>query len=165
LVSALSERLSTKPDELVDRVGRLQGEIRDLQRKIAEERARQAAGAAADVKAEVLPNGRQIVLQQLRDFDNNDLRNVVNAVLQRNGDAVVAMTSTIDEKVNMVVRVPESLNAKGVRAGELMKIAAPFIGGKGGGGPTQAQGGGTNPAGAAAALAALRAAVADGATN
>ena len=160
LVAALSERLSTKPDELVERVAKLQAEVRELQKKLADEKSRQMAELAAEVRPETLPNGRQIVVRELRDFDNNDLRSVVNAVRQRNGDVVVAMTSTVDaHRVSLVVNVPERLSKEGLLAKDLFGVAAPFIGGKGGGGPTQAQGGGSNPAGAGAALAALREAV------
>ena len=160
LVGTLSERLSTKPDELVDRVAKLQGEVRDLQQALAQIRARLAASEAQEAVPERLANGRQIVLAELKDYTNEDLRNVVNAVRQRNAEVVIAMSSTSGERVSMIVSVPEKLASQGLRAGDLMKIAAPFIGGKGGGGPTQAQGGGTNPSGTAQALAALKAAVA-----
>jgi alanyl-tRNA synthetase len=48
----------------------------------------------------------------------------------------------------------------GVHAGNLVKAAAPALGGKGGGAAAQAQGGGRNVGGAEAALAAIRAALA-----
>ena len=165
LVETLSERLSSKPDELLERVGKMQTEIRDLQKAVGELKSRFAAAEAQDAKAEKLSNGRAIVVAELRDYSNDDLRSVVNAVRQRNSDAVIAVTSTTGDRVNMIVSVPETLTTQGVRAGDLMKIAAPHIGGKGGGGPTQAQGGGNNPAGAAAALAELKAAVANGAAR
>jgi alanyl-tRNA synthetase len=160
LVETLSERLSSKPDELLDRVGKMQIEIRDLQKSVGELKSRFAAAEAQDVKPEKLPNGRAIVVAELKDYSNDDLRNVVNAVRRRNVDAVIAVTSTSGASVSMIVSVPEALTTEGLRAGDLMKIAAPHIGGKGGGGPTQAQGGGNNPAGAGAALAELKAAVA-----
>jgi alanyl-tRNA synthetase len=159
LVSALSERLSTKPDELIERVGRLQTEIRELQQALGQVKARLAMVEAQEAQPEHLANGTQIVVAQLQDYSSEDLRNVVNAVRRRNADVVIAMSSTVGDRVNMIVSVPESLAGRGVRAGDLMKIAAPYIGGKGGGGPTQAQGGGNNPAGAGAALSALKAAL------
>jgi alanyl-tRNA synthetase len=160
LVETLSERLSSKPDELLDRVGKMQTEIRDLQKSVGELKSRFAAAEAQDAKPEKLPNGRAIFVAELKDYSNDDLRSVVNAVRQRNSDAVIAVTSTSGDRVSMIVSVPETLTTQGLRAGDLMKIAAPHIGGKGGGGPTQAQGGGNNPAGAGAALAELKAAVA-----
>ncbi len=160
LLETLSERLSSKPDELLDRVGKMQSEIRDLQKEVGELKSRFAAAEAQDMKPEKLPNGRAIVVAELKDYSNDDLRSFVNAVHQRNSDAVIAVTSTSGDRVSMIVSVPETLTTQGVRAGDLMKIAAPHIGGKGGGGPTQAQGGGNNPAGAGAALAELKAAVA-----
>jgi alanyl-tRNA synthetase len=165
LVETLSERLSSKPDELLDRVGKMQTEIRDLQKAVGDLKSRFAAAEAQDAKPEKLPNGRAIVVAELKDYSNDDLRSFVNAVHQRNSDAVIAVTSTSGDRVSMIVSVPETLTTQGIRAGDLMKIAAPHIGGKGGGGPTQAQGGGNNPAGAGAALAELKAAVANGAAR
>ena len=163
LVETLSERLSTKPDELIERVGKMQSEIRDLQKSVGDLKSRFAASQAQETVPERLPNGYRIVLAELQDASSDDLRSVVNAVRQRNADVVIAVTGTSGDRVNMVVSVPEALTAKGLRAGDLMKIAAPHIGGKGGGGPTQAQGGGTNPAGAPAALQEVKAAVGNGA--
>ncbi len=156
LVATLAERLSSKPDELVERVGKMQSEIRDLQKAVAELKARFAVSEAQDADAEQLPNGRRIIFKELRDYSNEDLRTVVNALRQKNADAVIAMVSTSGERVNMMISVPEKLASQGVRAGDLMKLAAPHIGGKGGGGPTQAQGGGNNPAGTAAAFVELK---------
>ncbi|MGH7327326.1 MAG: DHHA1 domain-containing protein, partial [Polyangiaceae bacterium] len=160
LVGTLSERLSTKPDDLIDRVAKLQSEVRELQQALAQIKARLAMSEAQESEPERLANGRRIVLSELKDYSNEDLRNVVNAVRQRNADVVIAMSSTSGDRVSMIVSVPERLVSEGLRAGDLMKIAAPYIGGKGGGGPTQAQGGGSNPAGISDALTALKAAVA-----
>ena len=160
LVATLSERLSSKPEELVERVGKMQGEIRDLQKAVGELKARFAATEAQDAKPEQLPNGRRFIFKELRDYSNDDLRTVVNAVRQKNADVVIAMTSTVGDRVNMMISVPENLTSQGVRAGDLMKLAAVHIGGKGGGGPTQAQGGGNNPGGTGAAFGELKATLA-----
>jgi len=54
------------------------------------------------------------------------------------------------------VNASDDLVKAGVHSGNLVKVAAPLVGGKGGGAPAQAQGGGKDVAGAEAALAAIR---------
>jgi len=73
---------------------------------------------------------------------------------------VIALVGTDGESVSLIASASDDAVKSGVNAGNLIKAAAPLVGGKGGGAAAQAQGGGKNPAGAEAALAAMRAAVA-----
>ena len=72
---------------------------------------------------------------------------------------VVALAGVDDGSVSLLVLASDDMVKAGVRAGDLVKLAAPLVGGKGGGQPGQAQGGGKNPAGAQAAVQAMREAV------
>ena len=76
---------------------------------------------------------------------------------------MIALVGTDRESVALFASASEDAVKAGVHAGNLIKAAAPLVGGKGGGAPAQAQGGGKNPAGAEAALAAMRAALGAGA--
>jgi alanyl-tRNA synthetase len=72
---------------------------------------------------------------------------------------VVALFSATQDSVSFVVALtPEAVSATngGLKAGELVKSFLPAIGGRGGGRPDLAQGGGTNPGGISDALAALQ---------
>jgi alanyl-tRNA synthetase len=73
---------------------------------------------------------------------------------------VVALAGVDGDTVSLFVTVSDDLVTTGVHAGNLVKLAAPLVGGKGGGQAAQAQGGGKNPAGAGAAIAAIRGALA-----
>lgn len=59
-------------------------------------------------------------------------------------DTIIILASNVDDKVSMVATVPKSLT-NNVKAGDLIKQMAPIVGGKGGGRPDMAQGGGTQP--------------------
>ena len=66
-----------------------------------------------------------------------------------------ALVGTDGSSASMFVSASEDAVKAGAHAGNLVKTAAQLVGGKGGGAPAQAQGGGKDPAGAEAALAAM----------
>ena len=69
---------------------------------------------------------------------------------------VIALAGVDNGTVNLFVSASDDLVKAGVHAGNLVKLAAPLVGGKGGGAPAQAQGGGKDAAGAEAAVRAIR---------
>jgi alanyl-tRNA synthetase len=72
---------------------------------------------------------------------------------------VIALAGTDGGAVSLVVSASDDLVKAGVHAGNLLKLAAPLVDGRGGGQPAYAQGGGKNAAGASAALDAVRTAL------
>jgi len=71
----------------------------------------------------------------------------------------IALAGVDDGTVSILVSVSDDQVSAGVHAGNLVKLAAPLVGGKGGGQAAQAQGGGKDAAGADAAVRAIRDAV------
>ncbi len=161
LVGALSETLAAKPEDLLERVGKLQTDVRDLQRAIGEIKARLAANDAQTYveRAESI-NGRALVAAVVPEANAEALKHLSNAIRARLRSGVVALVGVDDGKVSLLVTASDDLVKSGVHAGNLLRAAAPFVEGKGGGAPAQAQGGGKNAAGAGAALAAIREALA-----
>jgi len=161
LVSTLAERLSTKPAELAERVERLQSEMRDMQRALAEIKARLAgadAGTYADA-AETI-GGKRVVAVVVREANAEALKHLGSAIRQKLPSGVIALAGIDGETVSLLVTASEDAVAAGAHAGNLLKAAAPFVDGRGGGAAGQAQGGGKKPAGADAALDAIRKALA-----
>jgi alanyl-tRNA synthetase len=161
IVATLSEALSSKPDELQSRVVRLQTEVREAQRNADEMRARMAGGEAAELveKRETVA-GKTLVAAVVQGADADALRRLGGAVREKLRSGVVALAGVQNGTVALLVTVSDELAKDGVHAGNLLKGAAALVDGKGGGQATQAQGGGRNPAGAQAALDAIRAALA-----
>jgi len=161
LVSTLAERLSTKPAELAERVDRLQSEMRDMQRALAEIKARLAgadAGTYADA-AETI-GGKRVVAVVVREANAEALKHLGSAIRQKLPSGVIALAGIDGETVSLLVTASEDAVAAGAHAGNLLKAAAPFVDGRGGGAAGQAQGGGKKPSGAEAALDAIRKALA-----
>jgi alanyl-tRNA synthetase len=160
-LATLSETLSAKADEVVERVERLQNELRELQRALGESKAQLAAtGAGSYVdRAEVI-GGVKVVAAIVRDANAEALRALGNAIRAKLPSGVVALVGVDGTTASLFVTASEDAVRSGVHAGNVVRAAAPLVGGKGGGAPAQAQGGGKDPGGAEAALAAMRDALA-----
>jgi alanyl-tRNA synthetase len=156
-VAQLAEALATKPDDVLDRVERIQAEVRDAQKTVAELKARLAASDAQSyVDAAEAIGDYAVVAAHVRDADAAALRALANAIRAKLPHGVVALVGTDAESVSLFVSASDAAVVAGVHAGNVVKAAAPHVGGKGGGAASQAQGGGRNVAGAEAALTAMR---------
>jgi alanyl-tRNA synthetase len=156
VVAQLAETLATKPDDVVERVARLQNDVRDLQKAFAELKARLAATDAQAYVDDVRDiGGRRVAAALVRESDAASLRALANAIRAKLPHGVIALVGTDGENASIFVSASDDAVKAGVHAGNLVRAAAPLVGGKGGGAPAQAQGGGRTVAGAEAALAAM----------
>jgi alanyl-tRNA synthetase len=156
----LAETLAAKPDDLVERVARLQSEIKDAQRALGEAKARLAAADAdAYVERAETVGDRRVVAAIVREADATSLRSLANAIRAKLPQGVIALVGTGTDGVALFASASDDAVRSGVHAGNLIRAAAPLVGGKGGGAPAQAQGGGRDVGGAEAALAAMRGAL------
>jgi alanyl-tRNA synthetase len=160
LIGELSSSLSSAPDELHERVEKLQRETRELQTALGQIKARLAAAeAAAYVEKAERSGDRAFVGAVVHEANGEGLRHLSNAIRGRLRSGVVALAGVDDGRVSLLVSASDDLVKAGVHAGNLVKLAAPLVAGKGGGQAAQAQGGGTDVRGAEAALRAIRDAV------
>jgi alanyl-tRNA synthetase len=160
LVAGLASSLATAPDELGDRVGRLQRDVRDLQTSLGQLKARLAAAdAQAYLERAERKGDRTFVGAVVHEADAEALRHLSQAIRSRMPSGVIALAGIDDGSVNLFVSASDDLVRIGLHAGNLVKLAASLVDGKGGGQPAQAQGGGKNPNAAVAALDAIREAV------
>ncbi|MEA2721662.1 MAG: alanyl-tRNA synthetase [Candidatus Eremiobacteraeota bacterium] len=163
-IATLGEALSAKPDELVERVERLQSDVRELQKSMNDIKARLAAADAETYVSNAHDvGGVRVVADVVPEANAEALRALGNAIRSKLRSGVVALVGTDGDTASLFVSASDDAVKAGVHAGNLVKAAAPLVGGKGGGAPAQAQGGGKNPSGAAAArdamLGALREAI------
>ncbi|HZX68347.1 MAG TPA: alanine--tRNA ligase, partial [Candidatus Elarobacter sp.] len=161
-LATLGEALSAKPDELVERVERLQSDVRDLQKAMNEIKSRLAAADAATyVEAAEQIGGLRVVAAVVPEAGAEALRALGTAIRSRLPSGVVALVGTDGQTASLFAAASDDAVKAGVRAGDLVKAAAPLVGGKGGGSPAQAQGGGNEPSGAQAALSVMRETIAN----
>ncbi|MFC0435847.1 alanine--tRNA ligase [Kutzneria buriramensis] len=161
LVSQLAEQFKARPEELPERIGQTVERLRAAEKELERLRGAQllsSAGALAD-GAENLGGTFLVAAAAPDGVSGNDLRALAVDVRGRLGDkpGVVALFSAADDKVSFVVATTAAGRDKGLAAGKLVPVFGPAIGGRGGGKPDLAQGGGTQPGGIPDAIAALRA--------
>jgi alanyl-tRNA synthetase len=141
-LNELAARLKVPEHEVVHAVERLTERVKDLERK-------PKGGSEVDVSGlaeRAVEQDRVWVLSEmLTGLDSNTLRDVSDNIRQKLGDAVVVLGSESDGRVHLVANVSPSVVERGVKAGDIVRAAAPVIGGGGGGRDTLAQAGGKNP--------------------
>jgi alanyl-tRNA synthetase len=166
LVGQLAEQFKVRPEELPERIGQTVERLRAAEKELEKLRGAQllsSAGVLADQAEDV--SGVALVAVATPDgIGGNDLRSLASEVRNRLGarPGVVALFSADGPKVNFVVATTAAGRDNGLAAGKLVPSFAPSVGGRGGGKPDLAQGGGTNAAGIPDAVTALRRTLAEG---
>ena len=141
--------------DVVEKIRQLGERQKKLERELDALKAKRAAGATADLGASAVEvNGIKILAARLEGFDAKALRDAIDRLKQQLGNAVIVLAGTQDGKAALVAGVNGSAMGK-VKAGELLSHIASQIGGKGGGRPDLAQGGGEDGPALASALAAV----------
>ena len=144
----------TTPDVLVERIGKLQEEIKALKSENESLKSKAANEAVADVMDSVKEvKGVKLLATSVKGVDMNGLRELSDNLKAKLGEGVVVLLSENDGKVNVVVSATDGAMAKGAHAGNLIKEIASLVGGGGGGRPNMAQAGGKDPSGIEKALA------------
>ncbi len=146
LVKGSRESLVEKVQQLVDRNRQLEKDVDALKSKLASSAGSDLAGSAVEV------GGLKVVAAELEGADRKALMDTADQLKNKLGEGVVVLASVEDGKVTLVAGVTKSATDK-IKAGDLMKHLSEQVGGKGGGRPDMAQGGGSDPSKLAEALA------------
>ncbi len=163
LVQNVAAMLKVPDAEVPGRVEALVERLRVAEKELERLRGAQllsSAGTLADQAEDV--GGTALVALAVPDgIGGNDLRSLASEVRNRLGarPGVVALFSADGPKLSFVVATTASARDAGLAAGKLVPAFGPAIGGRGGGKPDLAQGGGSNPAGVPEAVSALRKAI------
>ncbi|HDS1147383.1 MULTISPECIES: alanine--tRNA ligase [Stenotrophomonas] len=150
-----AELLGGSATDVVEKIRALGQRQKQLERELEAVKAKVAAGATADLSGQAVEvAGVKVLAARLEGFDAKALRDAMDRLKQQLGDAVIVLAGAQDGKAALVAGVNGSAMGK-VKAGELLSHIAGQIGGKGGGRPDLAQGGGEDGPALATALAAV----------
>ncbi|GAA0720184.1 alanine--tRNA ligase [Dokdonella soli] len=147
--------LSAHGGELVDKLRQLFDRQKKLERELESLKAKAASSATQDLAANARKVGDiSIVAARVDGLDAKALREGVDTLKQKLIDCVVLLATGSDGKASLVGGVHGAALGK-VKAGDVVAHVAALIGGKGGGRPDMAQGGGVDSPALDSALAAL----------
>ena len=129
--------LPQRLQKLLDEQKQLEKQLRDLEARVAKGRAQELAASAKVV------GGVSVLSARLDGLDADGLRSVMDTLRERMSSGVIVLGSSMDSKVTLIASVSKDLT-KRIQAGKLVQEMAPLVGGKGGGRPDLAQGGGSD---------------------
>ena len=140
-------------DNLLDKLKATLEHGRQLEKELQQAKAKVASAAGSDLAgSSKTVNGVQVLAARMDGLDNKALMELVDQLKNKLGSGVILLGSELDGRVVLVAGVTKDLSGR-FKAGDLMRQAAAQVGGKGGGRPDMAQGGGTDAAQLDAALA------------
>lgn len=147
IVAELTGIVGAQPGELTERIGAMVTRLKEAERELERTRKQAvlaAAGSLSDQAKDV--NGVRFVGHDAGgEAGADDVRAMVLDARQKLGDSapsVVAVTGGAKGRPVVVIATNQSARDKGIKAGELVRIAAQTLGGGGGGKDDIAQGGG-----------------------
>jgi alanyl-tRNA synthetase len=139
--------------EVAARVAKLQAEQRDQQKEIETLRRKLASGGGRDLASEVRDvGGVRVLATRVDGADAKALREVADQQRDKVKSGVIVLAGVEGDKIALVSMVTPDLVGK-FNAGKIVGEVSKMVGGKGGGRPDMAQGGGSEPQNLDAALA------------
>ncbi len=155
----IGQLLKASDPDVVGRVEKLIAQLRDAEKEIDKLKQKMQSSQAGDIISEARDvKGVKVLAKHLENMEQKDLRDLGDKLRDKLGSGVLALGSSKDDKVSLIVMVSKDLTKK-YHAGNLIKEMAAVLGGTGGGKPDMAQAGGKDPAKLDAALQALYGAV------
>lgn len=149
LIDRSLDVLKTQRDQLPNAIERLQDELKRTRKEIDELKLKIATGAIGGASSngdeERNIAGVKVIGKVVEGLDANGMRQLSDTLLSRLKSGVVVLGRKEEDKVGIIIRVSDDLTAK-VKAGNVIKEIVPIVGGKGGGRPDMAEGGGSETA-------------------
>jgi alanyl-tRNA synthetase len=153
-IDLVSSKLQTRPDLLEHRVDQMLQDLALARRQLARlqrEKAQQQTASLVARAREIA--GVPVVAASVDVPDEKVIREMGDLVLQELGrPGVVVLAGVLDERVSLQVSVSPQLTRRGLHAGKIAGAVGQKLGGKGGGRPESAQGGGKDRSQLGAAL-------------
>ena len=148
IMKADNMSIAEKTDVLVKRSRELEKENELLKERIISLECNNYLSEVKEIK------GIKVLSITVKNYDAKALRFAADELLNRMKSGVVLLGSDCDSKASLTAAVSRDLVSK-VKAGDIVRNAAVFIEGKGGGRPDMAQAGGTKVEGLAMAIASV----------
>jgi alanyl-tRNA synthetase len=147
------EILRSPSEDLVSKIKLSMEHQKNLEKEITQLKSQNVGSQIDELAAKSESHaGVNILIRELKDADTQTLKEMMDRLKDKLGSAVIVLACVQDGKVQLSAGVTRDLVTK-VKAGELVNFAAQQVGGKGGGKPDSARGGGRDASGLQPALA------------
>ena len=143
-LAAVCEVVKANTETVAAKVAALRSDNRELEKEIARLKQKLATSAGSDLTAAVVEvQGIKVLAANVEGADAKSLRDTLDQCKNKLGSAVILLSAVNGDKIALTAGVTKDLTGR-VKAGDLMREFAQRLGGKGGGKPDMAQGGGTD---------------------
>ncbi len=150
-----AQALKANRDDLVTRIQQLTSTNRSLEKELDVFKSRAASQMGGDLATQAVDvKGIKVLAASLDGANVKTLRETVDQLKNKLGEAAVVLASSEDGKVSIIAGVTRAQTSK-IKAGDLANLVAEQCGGRGGGRPDMAQAGGNQPENITAALASV----------
>ena len=137
--------LKAKPAELRDKAEAVMGEVRQLHHLVDRFKAKEAVSEAERFLFSAHEvGGLRVIAATVAEADGDRLRQMGDFLRDKDAGVVAVLAAVNAEKITFLAACGKEAVARGVKAGDLIRAIAPICGGKGGGKPDSAMGGGSD---------------------
>ncbi|RLJ22017.1 alanine--tRNA ligase [bacterium endosymbiont of Escarpia laminata] len=144
-VQRLADLVKSGRDDIEEKVINILDRNRKLEKELEQLKAKLASAAGSDLASGAIEvGGVKVLAAKLESADPKSLRDTMDQLKNKLGSAVIVLATVSGEKVSLVAGITKDLTGK-MKAGDLVRMVAEQVGGKGGGRPDMAQAGGNNP--------------------
>ncbi len=155
-MARLSAMMKTSPADLPAKLEQQTVELREARRLIEQYKAKESAGGADELlKNATQIGGLTVVTCSKENCDANTLRQMGDVLRDKAGNVVAVIASVNGGKITFQCVCGKDAVARGVKAGDIIRSITAIAGGKGGGRPDSAMGGGNDVSRLNDALAAV----------
>ncbi|MBP3633600.1 MAG: alanine--tRNA ligase [Oscillospiraceae bacterium] len=144
-IQEAAEILKTTPKELLNKAAATMQEIKDAKQNVDRLKDKLFSG---DIERTLFAAksiaGLRVVTVTRSDIETGDLRKMGDFLKDKAADVVALLAAVQDDKITLNAVCGKDAIAKGIKAGDIIKNLAPICGGRGGGKPDSAMGGGTD---------------------
>ncbi len=147
MLADAAAKLKVKPADLAGKIQSNLDEIKELKRQIEQYQAKDASGAVEKLLESAKEiGGMKVLTAKVSGMDAAKLRQMGDMLRDKAANIVGVLASVNGEKPSFLAICGKDAVAKGLKAGEVVKLVCSTCGGSGGGKPDSAMGGGKDAA-------------------
>jgi alanyl-tRNA synthetase len=157
ILAAAAATLKCRPAEVAEKTEALAKRLKDAEKALADAKRRGGSGSLDTLVSGAADAGYPVVVARLEAADAGELRELSDALRAKlGGQGAVVLAAAAGGRALLLAAGSEAAVSAGFDAGGLLRAMAPLVGGRGGGKPAMAQGGGEDASGIDSALVAAR---------